>query len=34
MMEISFYPGCTARSTGVEFRESLYAVYNELGVEA
>lgn len=32
-MEVSFYPGCTAHSTGVEYSLSLHAVAEELGLE-
>jgi heterodisulfide reductase subunit B len=31
-MEVSFYPGCTAHSTGLEYSLSLHAVFEELGV--
>lgn len=32
-MVVSFFPGCTAHSTGLEYSESLHAVFDELGVE-
>ncbi len=32
-MEVSFYPGCTAHSTGIEYSLSLHAVFDELGVK-
>ena len=32
-MEVSFYPGCTAHSTGIEYSMSLHAVFDELGIE-
>ena len=32
-MEVSFYPGCTAHSTGIEYSLSLHAVLEALGVE-
>ena len=31
-MEVSFYPGCTAHSTGMEYSLSLHAVLDALGV--
>lgn len=31
-MEVSFYPGCTAHSTGLEYSSSLKAVFDSLGV--
>ncbi|MFC1582101.1 CoB--CoM heterodisulfide reductase iron-sulfur subunit B family protein [Planctomycetota bacterium] len=32
-MEVSFYPGCTAHSTGIEFNDSMHAAFGALGVE-
>ncbi len=32
-MEVSFYPGCTAHSTGIEYSLSLHAVFDALGVK-
>ena len=32
-MEVSFYPGCTAHSTGIEYSQSLHAVVDVLGLE-
>ncbi len=32
-MEVSFYPGCTAHSTGIEYSLSLHAVFDKLGVK-
>ncbi len=32
-MEVSFYPGCTAHSTGIEYSLSLHAVLGALGVD-
>ncbi len=32
-MELSFYPGCTAHSTGIEYSMSLHAVCDALGVK-
>lgn len=32
-MEVSFYPGCTAHSTGIEYSMSLHAVFNKLGIK-
>ena len=32
-MEVSFYPGCTAHSTGIEYSLSLHAVCDALGVK-
>ncbi len=32
-MELSFYPGCTAHSTGIEYSMSLHAVFDALGVK-
>ncbi len=32
-MEVSFYPGCTAHSTGIEYSQSLHAVLDALGVK-
>ncbi len=32
-MEVSFYPGCTAHSTGIEYSLSLKAVFDGLGVK-
>ena len=32
-MKVSLYPGCTAHSTGVEYSESMHAVFDALGVE-
>ena len=32
-MELSFYPGCTAHSTGLEYSMSLHAVFEVLGVK-
>lgn len=32
-MEVSFYPGCTAHSTGIEYSLSLHAVAEELGIQ-
>ena len=32
-MKVSFYPGCTAHSTGIEYSMSLRAVFDSLGVE-
>ena len=32
-MQVSFYPGCTAHSTGVEYSLSMHAVLETLGVE-
>ena len=32
-LEVSFYPGCTAHSTGIEYSLSLHAVLKALGVE-
>ncbi|MBN1671926.1 MAG: CoB--CoM heterodisulfide reductase iron-sulfur subunit B family protein [Kiritimatiellae bacterium] len=31
--EVSFYPGCTAHSTGLEYSLSLHAVFERLGVK-
>ncbi len=31
-MEVSFYPGCTAHSTGIEYSMSLHAVVDTLGI--
>lgn len=31
-MEVSFFPGCTAHSTGIEYSMSLHAVVQELGI--
>ncbi|MHC4713300.1 MAG: CoB--CoM heterodisulfide reductase iron-sulfur subunit B family protein [Planctomycetota bacterium] len=31
-MEVSFYPGCTAHSTGIEYSLSTHAVFDALGV--
>jgi len=32
-VEVSFYPGCTAHSTGLEYSMSLHAVFESLGVK-
>ncbi len=32
-MEVAFYPGCTAHSTGIEYSLSLRAVFDKLGVK-
>ena len=32
-MEVSFYPGCTAHSTGIEYSQSLHAVVDVLGLK-
>lgn len=32
-MEVSFYPGCTAHSTGIEYSMSMHAVLDALGVK-
>ncbi|MFH1732661.1 MAG: CoB--CoM heterodisulfide reductase iron-sulfur subunit B family protein [Planctomycetota bacterium] len=32
-MEVSFYPGCTAHSTGIEYSLSMHAVLDALGVK-
>ena len=32
-MEVSFYPGCTSHSTGIEYTLSLHAVAEALGIE-
>lgn len=32
-MKVLFYPGCTAHSTGIEYNDSLHAVFEALGVE-
>lgn len=32
-MEVSFYPGCTSHSTGLEYSLSLHAVFDALGLE-
>jgi heterodisulfide reductase subunit B len=32
MMEYSYYPGCSLRSTGLEFHESVTAVFRALGI--
>lgn len=32
-MKVLFYPGCTAHSTGLEYNDSLHAVFESLGVE-
>ena len=32
-MEVSYYPGCTAHSTGMEYNQSVHAVFESLGVE-
>ena len=32
-MKVSFYPGCTAHSTGIEYNDSLHAAFEALGVE-
>jgi heterodisulfide reductase subunit B len=32
-LEVSFYPGCTAHSTGLEYSLSLHAVMDKLGVK-
>jgi heterodisulfide reductase subunit B len=32
-LKVSFYPGCTAHSTGIEYNDSLHAAFEALGVE-
>ncbi len=32
-MEVAFYPGCTAHSTGIEYNMSVQAVFASLGVQ-
>jgi len=32
-VEVSFYPGCTAHSTGIEYSMSLHAVFEALGIK-
>ena len=32
-MKVSFYPGCTAHSTGIEYSLSMHAVLDALGIE-
>ena len=33
LTEVSFYPGCTAHSTGIEYSMSLHAVFDALGIK-